>query len=118
MQDFSPLADCYTLFLPEYRSSQHIGIGSNIIYSPFKRIDIRTDVYLYQAFRKLNKTNDISLYYEKANLFTDYILSTSIIYNSVIGPVRLTANYFPKQTNPVNLQLTYGYVLFNERALK
>jgi NTE family protein len=118
MQDFSPLVDCYTLFLPEYRSSQHVGIGGNFIYSPFKNIDLRTDIYLYQAFRKLNKTNDISLYYEKANLFTEYILSTSIIYNSVIGPVRLTANYFPKQTNPVNLQLTYGYVLFNERAIK
>ncbi len=118
MQDYSPIVDCYTLFLPEYRSSQHLGFGSNFIFSPIKKVDVRADIYIYQAFRKLNKTNDISLYYEKANLFTDYIISTSIIYNSVIGPIRLTANYFPKQTNPVNLQLSYGYVLFNERAIK
>ncbi len=118
IQDFSPFPDCQTLFLPEYRSPQHIGLGTNLIFSIFKNIDFRTDIYLYQAYKKLNKTNDITIFYEKANLFSDYLISSSIIYNSPIGPVRLTGNYLPKQNNPVNLQLSYGYILFNERAIK
>ncbi len=118
MQEFSPFPDCQTIFLPEYRSTQFIGIGINNIFSIYKNIDFRTDIYLYQPFKKLNKTNDISLFYEKARLFSEYLLSTSIIYSSPIGPIRLTANYFPHQKNPINLSLNYGYILFNERAIR
>ncbi len=118
MQEFSPFPDCQSLFLPEYRSSQFIGVGINNIFSLIKNMDLRTDIYLYQPFRNLNKTNDISLYYEKAKLFSQYMISTSLIYNTPIGPLRLTANYFPQQKNPVNLSFTYGYLIFNERAVK
>ena len=118
MQEFSPFPDCQSLFLPEYRSTQFIGVGINNIFSIYKNIDFRTDIYLYQPYKSLNKTNDISLYYEKARLFSDYLLSTSLIYSSPIGPLRLTANYFPHQKNPVNLSFTYGYLIFNERALR
>ena len=44
--------------------------------------------------------------------------SSSIVYHSVIGPVRATLNYFPKQTLPLAFQISYGYVLFNERAIR
>lgn len=118
LQEFSPLPDCQTLFLPEYRSTKFIGLGVNNIFSIYKDIDFRTDIYLYQPFRNLNKTNDISLYYEKAKLFTEYLFSTSLIYSSPVGPIRLTANYFPQQKNPINLLFTYGYILFNERAIR
>ena len=118
MQEFSPFPDCQSLFLPEYRSSQFIGVGINNIFSLIKNMDLRTDIYLYQPFRNLNKTNDISLYYEKAKLFSQYMISTSLIYNTPIGPLRITANYFPQQKNPVNLSFTYGYLIFNERAVK
>ena len=118
MQEFSPFPDCQSLFLPEYRSTQFIGLGINNIFSILKNIDLRTDIYLYQPFRELNKTNDINLFYQKAKLFTEYLISSSLIYNTPIGPIRLTANYFPQQKNPVNLSFTYGYLIFNERALK
>lgn len=118
MQEFSPFPDCQSLFLPEYRSTQFIGVGINNIFSIYKNIDFRTDIYLYQPFKNLNKTNDISLFYEKARFFSDYLFTTSLIYSSPIGPIRLTANYFPHQKNPVNLSFTYGYLIFNERATR
>jgi NTE family protein len=118
MQDFSPFPDCQSVFLPEYRSSQFIGLGINNIFSIYKNLDFRTDLYLYQPFRKLNKNNDISLYYEKTKLFSEFLISTSFIYNSIIGPIRITANYFPQQKNPVNLSFSFGYLLFNERAIR
>lgn len=118
MNDFSPFPDCQTVFLPEYRSPHYAGAGFNLIYSIVKNIDLRIDFYAYQAFKKLNKTNDITLFYNKPNFLSDYLLSTNFIYSSAIGPLRLTANYFPKQKNPLFLQLSYGYVLFHEKAYK
>jgi NTE family protein len=118
MNDFSPFPDCQTIFLPEYRSPHFMGAGLNLIYTILKNIDLRIDFYAYQAFKKLNKTNDITLFYNKPNFLTDYLLSTNFIYSSAIGPLRLTANYFPKQKNPLFLQLSYGFILFHEKAYK
>jgi NTE family protein len=44
--------------------------------------------------------------------------SGSLVFQTPIGPLRATLNYFPKQDKPFQFQLSYGYVLFNERAIR
>jgi NTE family protein len=115
---FSPIPDAETYFLPEYRSPQHIGTGLNMIFSIKKAIDIRLEGYYYQPFVILVRNVDGSPSYSKPFKGSALIASTSIIYNTVVGPLRATLNYFPKQSNPLSFQLSYGFVLFNERAIR
>lgn len=118
MNDFSPFVDAQSTFLQEYRSNKHVGIGTNLIFSIKKNIDFRIDGYLYQAFNQLNKNNALSFYYERPQLFKDFLLASHLIYHSPIGPVRISANYFPQQRNPIYFHICYGYLLFNERAYR
>ena len=118
MPDFSPFPDCQTIFLPEYRSPQFVGIGTNFVFTFYKKIDVRVDSYLYQPFKELTKTNLLMGDYDKPSILSEYIVSTSLIYHSPIGPIRLASNYFPKQKNPLFIQFSYGYMLFNERAIR
>jgi NTE family protein len=48
------------------------------------------------------------------------IASISLIYHSIIGPLRATVNYFDSQTqlNPLSFQVSFGYVIFNRNALR
>jgi NTE family protein len=41
-----------------------------------------------------------------------------VIYHSPVGPVRATLNYLPKYAQPFQFQLSFGYLLFNERAIR
>jgi len=107
-----------TFFLPEFRSHQHMGGGLNLIYSPFKNIDVRLDYYYYQPFLQLSKNDDGSLQFIEAFEGQTFVASSSFIFHSPIGPLRATLNYFPKQITPYSFQLSYGYVLFNERAIR
>ncbi len=118
MTDFSPFPDCQTIFLPEYRSPQFVGLGTNFVYVFLKQLDFRIDAYLYQPFKELTKNNLILGVYDKPLVLSEYLISTSLIYHSPIGPIRLATNYFPKQKNPVFVQFSYGYMLFNERAIR
>ena len=115
---FSPIPDAETYFLPEYRSPQHIGTGLNMIFSIKKVIDIRLEGYYYQPFVILVRNVDGSPSYSKPFKGSALMASTSIIYHTVVGPLRATLNYFPKQSNPLSFQLSYGFVLFNERAIR
>ncbi|MBI1836783.1 MAG: patatin-like phospholipase family protein [Flavobacteriia bacterium] len=119
MSSFSPVPDIETFFLPEYRSPQHIGVGTNVIFTVKRKVDLRFDTYLYQPFVFLVKNNDGSFGY--SNLFKGetYIASASLIYHTFLGPVRATLNYFPKQiTAPLSIQFSYGFVIFNDRAIR
>jgi NTE family protein len=118
MSSFSPIPDAETFFLPEYRSPQHLGAGLNFIFSPTSKIDIRLDGYFYQPFVILVKNADGSPSYSKPFKGDTYMASASAILHTFLGPIRATLNYFPKQVTPLYFQVSYGYVLFNERAIR
>lgn len=118
MTAYSPIPDMNTYFLQEYRSPQYAGLGTNIIFTVKRKLDIRIDGYYYQPFIMISKNDDGTFGYSKPFKGETYIASGSIIYNSYLGPIRATLNYFPKQPNPVGFQLSFGYVLFNDRAIR
>ena len=119
MTAFSPIADAETYFLPEYRSPQFIGTGLNFIFSLKRKIDLRIDTYYYQPFVRLNQNFDNGTFgYSKPFKGQAILASTSVIFHSFFGPIRATLNYFPQQSNPLAFQISYGYVIFNERAIR
>ncbi len=119
MTAFSPIADAETYFLPEYRSPQYTGTGLNCIFSFQKKIDLRFDAYYYQPFVNLNENKETGSFgYSKPFKGQTVIASTSLIFHSFFGPIRATVNYFPLQINPIAIQFSYGYVIFNERAIR
>ncbi len=119
MTAFDIVPDAATYFLPEYRSPLYMGGGINAIWSFRKNIDIRFDGFIFQPLKQLIKNDDGTFGYSKPFKGDSYLASTSIIYHSFLGPLRATVNYFPKQTtSPFNFQISFGYVLFNERAIR
>ncbi len=118
LTSFSLVPDAETYFFKEYRSPQYLGIGINAIISPRKDLDLRFDGYFYQPFVTLQQNSDGTFGYSKPFKGETYMASASIIYHSFAGPIRATVNYFPKQETPFSIQLSFGYVLFNERAIR
>lgn len=119
MSSFSPTPDIETYFLPEYRSPQHIGIGINSIFSLRKKVDFRFDGFYYQPFVKITNNGETGDFgYSKPFKGNEFLASSSFIYHSFLGPLRTTVNYFPHQTTPFAFQVSFGYVIFNERAIR
>ncbi len=117
MPAFDMIPDINTFFLKEYRAFQFGSLGINTIFSLPKGIDIRLDNYIFQPFLSIIKNPDNSQSLTKSGNPL-LVSSASVIVNSFIGPIRFTANYFPKQSQPFSFQFSWGYVLFNERAIR
>jgi NTE family protein len=116
--EFSLVPDAKTYFLPEYRSPQFVGGGINTIFTIKKKIDIRVDAYVYQPFIQITENDDGSQQFSELFKGGTYMASSSVIYHSFVGPLRVTVNYFPKQESPLAFQFSMGYVLFNDRAIR
>jgi NTE family protein len=118
MTSFSPIPDAETYFLPEYRSPQYLGGGLNSVFTVKKHFDLRIDGYYYQPFVILQKNSDGTPSYSKPFKGSSFMASASFIYHSIVGPIRATVNYFPQQSKPFAFQVSYGFILFNERAIR
>lgn len=118
MTEFSPLPDAQTFFFEEYRAPQYLAGGGNLIFhfSPF--IDLRIDAHFFQPFRQIVRTNNGGVGY--SNLFQQGspMVGGTLVFHSPIGPLRFSTNYFPKQNQPFTAQLSFGYVLFENRAIR
>lgn len=118
MTAFAPLPDMESLFMNDYRSPQYLGGGINLILTPIKNLDLRFDGYYYQPFKIIKLNSDQTYNYANPVDASRFILSGSVIYNSPIGPVRFTVNYFDRLKQPLYLQFSFGYLIFNEHSTK
>ena len=105
-------------FIAPYRSTQYVCAGTQFIFSPFKHIDFRLDVYGFLPIIQLQQNQDGTFSYAKPLKGRTILASGSFIYHSPIGPIRATLNYLPKYAQPFQFQLGFGYILFNERAIR
>lgn len=115
---FSPLPDSRTMFMEEYHAPQYIGGGVNLIFNYKNFLELRIDPYFFQPIKALVRYDDTTFGYAQGMTGGLPMAGASIIFHSPIGPLRLSANWFPNQVKPVMIQASFGYVIFNKRAFR
>jgi NTE family protein len=118
MTEFSPLPDSRPLFMAEYRAPQFIGGGMNFIFTYNDLFDLRIDPYFFQPFRQIVRYDDGDFGYSNLLKEGTPMVGASLIFHSPIGPLRVSTNFFPKQDQQFVTQLSFGYIIFNDRAIR
>ncbi len=117
---FQPTPDSRTGFYNDFRANQYLAGGLLNIFTINDLLDLRIEAYIFQPVQRIT-SNDLGEA-EYGNYFEDRfgIASVSLIYHSIIGPLRATLNYFDSKTelNPLSFQVSYGFVIFNRNGIK
>ena len=118
-EQFNPFADSKTIFNPNYRAQQYFSIGLTNIFTLKDKIDLRVEAYYFQPLKNIHENNGQAEY---SPLFlTAYeAASVSLIYHTLIGPLRATLDYYGQgtQKSTFSFRLSYGFIIFNERSIK
>lgn len=115
--EFDLVPDVTSAYYGDLRAPQFLAVGGNLIFTPFRNFDIRLDGYYFQPILSLRKDQFGALFFEKFKDNT-FLVSSSLVYNSFLGPLRATLNYLPFEKNPLFFQLSFGYTLMNKRAYR
>lgn len=117
---FQPIPDSKTGFYNDFRANQYLAGGLVNIFTLKDLVDLRIEAYIFQSVQRIINDDGVAAY--DTNYFNSRfgIASISLIYHSIIGPLRATVNYFDSQTqlNPLSFQVSFGYVLFNRNGIK
>lgn len=118
-QQFQPIPESSTMFLPGYRAHNYFAFGVKEIFSLTKSLDFRTELYFFQPFKQiLADPENLLAYYGDEFKNNAYIASTSLVYQTPIGPMSLTLNYYEKRKDSFSLMFNIGFVLFNKFGLE
>jgi len=116
---FNPTPDSHLGFFYDFRANQYLGGGIMNVFSIKDYVDIRLEAYMFQPIQRILEKDGLAKYSNP--FYTRFgLASASVIYHSPIGPLRATVNYTDSETlnQPFTFQLSFGYVLFNERGIK
>ncbi len=117
-EQFSPTTESKALFLPNYRAYNSAAAGLIMSIDLLNRLDWRTEAYLYQPFERILSDQNQMPYYETKFSTRFMVASTSVIYDTRIGPLSLHLNYYDGSSDSWSLMFTFGYVIFNRMSLE
>ena len=115
---FQPIPESQTLILPNFRALSYAGAGLKVIVRVFKQIDYRLEGYLFQPYQEILE-DPVSHAAMLGPAISDrsWMASTCFVYNSPLGPISLGVNYYDRMPNSFILNLNFGYIIFNRRAM-
>ena len=114
---FQPIPESQTLFLPNYRAYNYLAGGTKLIISFKPHIDLRFEGYIFLPYQSINNVNGIAQY-GKPFATKHYIGVASVVYNSPIGPVALSLNYFDSDPlNSLSILFHIGFIIFNDKSI-
>ena len=134
---FQPTPESKTLFLETFRAYQYAAIGHKVIFNIYKNIDLRFEGYLFQPYNFADLVTDINdldgdgdvnenRFVRSRSLARRYTIATAnAVYHTPIGPLSFSVNYYHNlpeisvdDRTPITFLVHFGYILFNDRALK
>lgn len=113
---FTPTMNSLFNYDPKFRANQFIGAGITPIIKLGNYIQIRPGFYAFSPYRMIKEAEDGSAYYSKKR-FDDYQFIAELNAVGKISTIAISGfvNYYSSRSNSINVGLTLGWFMFNER---
>jgi NTE family protein len=118
---FCPTPHSRTLFLKNFRANSYAAFGLKNIFKITDVLDLRVEGYAFMPLWKIdyheNQSQLFNPYYDKSNPYLYFTSNANLVYNTPVGPVSLSVNYYEEESSNWYFLFHFGYLIFNERGL-
>ncbi len=116
-RSFQPTPHSSTQFLTRYRAHDYAALGVRQLFRLGKSFHFRAESYLFAPYRRIEANADYLATYGQRFPSPNYLLSGSLVYQSLVGPLSLSLNYYDKEDKNLYLIFNFGFILFNQKGL-
>ncbi|MDX8339840.1 patatin-like phospholipase family protein [Draconibacterium sp. IB214405] len=117
-QGFTPSPHSKSLFINEFHANNYLAGGLKAIFALSPDLHLRVEGYGFCPIYEELEQPDLSAV-ESDNFIDNYYIQglAALVYQTGIGPVSLSFNYYEKSNTNLYVTLNFGYILFNKRGL-
>ena len=118
---FEPIPESKTFFNPRFIAYNYAAVGLKAIYVINKSFNFRLECYGFQPYKEILMNEDFTA--KAGEPFKNHYFMglAALVLKTPLGPLSLSLNYFDKidfKDKNVSFVLSFGYVIFNQRALE
>lgn len=113
---FNPMFNSQTYFLEDFRAPAYLAAGMRHIFQMKKNLSLRIELYGFSKFRTPIKTENQSTIIENKITKPIFIGGSTLVYESLAGPLSFHLNYIQDNTPELGFMLSFGYLIFGERS--
>ncbi|HKJ42326.1 MAG TPA: hypothetical protein VKA27_09525, partial [Sunxiuqinia sp.] len=116
-QAFTPTPFSKTMFLRKYRANKYLAAGLKTIIQLNNQLHFRLEGYGFAPVRRINEVGNLTAAYDPEQFSTlKFMGMGGFVYQSALGPLSFTINYFEKSNPQFYVALSFGFVMFNNRG--
>lgn len=111
---YYPIPHGKSLFIENFHANNYLAGGLNAIVIFNSSLHLRLEGY---GFVPVNEIQ-IEPFGENSKAIENYYLqgAASLVYQTGVGPLSLSLNYYDKENTKYYFMLNFGYILFNKRG--
>ena len=114
---FLPTPHSQTLMLDQYRANSYLGLGLMPIFNFSNSISLNLGAYCFLPYEQLLANGSGKISYADPLSQRSWIGAAALVWQSPIGPVSLSTNYYERAAQTLYTQINIGFLLFNPKAL-
>lgn len=115
---FNPLQDSKTIFLQNFRAYNYVAGGWRNVFALRNKLDFRLEGYLFKPLEAIVLgQNQEGVLDNSINKFF-FTGTAGFVYNSTVGPISLSVNYYDDPENQLGVLLHVGFLLFNKTSME
>ncbi len=113
---YYPTPHSKSLFIENFRADKYLAGGLNTIFLLKPDFSLRLEGYGFVPVNELKEDSFPNPVPGK--MIQNYYLqgAASLVYQTGVGPVSLSMNYYEKENTQFYFTLNFGYILFNKRG--
>ena len=114
---FKPTPHSKSLFIENFHANNYLAGGLKTIFNFTPDLHLRLEGYTFVPIKEELPGENLSVI-KNDKVFDNYYLQgmAAMVYQTGIGPVSLSLNYYEKEQTQFYLTLNFGYILFNKRG--
>lgn len=114
---FQPIPESRTFFQEEFRAHQFLAGGLKAIFHINKNFHLRFENFSFLPYRRIIRDEENMAAYGEPWERPFFLSSTTIVYQSPLGPLSFSANYYENRPSEQwSFLFSFGYVIFNKRG--
>jgi len=103
--------------MQSFRAHDYAALGVSQLVTLSSSLHFRAEGYLFAPYRKIEEQENFLASYGDVFPRPSYLLSGSLVYHSIVGPLSLSLNYYDKKDKNLYLIFNFGFILFNQKGL-
>lgn len=117
MPVYAPTVHLKTFFIPELRAPIFGAVGGTLVFPVLNdNLNFRSGLFVFQPYQEVLNKGTIKPELGNPFPFPKWMISGSVTYHTIFGPLSLSASYVHHIKDPYrfNIALSFGYILFNK----